>query len=71
MYSCNAKRFKKIVDKVEARKVAPEKVGRLATKIIEKKRPKQVYKINRNPLLMLLNVLPGRFATYVIKLILK
>lgn len=71
LYSCNADRFKRIVDSVEARKVAPEKVGRLAGKILEAKRPKQVYKINRNPLLLLLNVLPKRLATYIIKLILK
>ena len=71
LYSCNAKRFKKIVDSVEARNVKPEKVGRLALKILEAKKPKQVYKINRNPLLLLLNLLPKRLATYIIKLILK
>ena len=71
LYSCNAERFKRIVDGVEARKVSPEKVGRLAVKILETKRPRQVYKINRNPLLLLLNLLPRRLATYIIKLILK
>lgn len=71
LYSCNAKRFKKIVDSVEARNVKPEKVGKLALKILEAKKPKQVYKINRNPLLLLLNLLPKRLATYIIKLILK
>ena len=71
LYSCNAKRFKKIVEDVEARKVSPEKVGRLAVKILEAKSPRQVYKINRNPLLLLLNLLPRRLATYIIKLILK
>lgn len=71
LYSCNAERFKNIVEEVEARKVSPEKVGRLALKILNAKRPKQIYKINRNPLLLLLNILPKRLATYVIKLILK
>lgn len=71
LYSCNAKRFKDIVEGVEARKVKPEKVGDLALKILESKRPRQVYKINRNPLLLLLNVLPSRLATFIIKLILK
>lgn len=71
LYSCNAKRFKKIVDSVEARNVKPEKVGKLALKILKAKKPKQVYKINRNPLLLLLNLLPKRLATYIIKLILK
>ena len=71
LYSCNAKRFKKIVDSVEARNIKPEKVGKLALKILEARKPKQVYKINRNPLLLLLNLLPKRLATYIIKLILK
>ena len=71
LFSCNAERFKRIVDGVEARNVPPSKVGRLSLKILEKKRPRQVYKINRNPLLLLLNILPDRLATFVIKLILK
>jgi NAD(P)-dependent dehydrogenase (short-subunit alcohol dehydrogenase family) len=71
LYSCNAERFKRIVDGVEARNVKPEKVGKLALKILEAKRARQVYKINRNPLLLLLNVLPKRLATYIIKIILK
>ena len=71
LYSCNADRFKRIVDGVEARKVKPEKVGALALKILEAKRPKQVYNINRNPLLLLLDILPKRLATYIIKIILK
>ena len=71
LYSCNAERFKRIVENVEARNVKPEKVGKLAMRILEAKRPRQVYKINRNPLLLLLNVLPKRLATFIIKLILK
>ena len=71
LYSCNAERFKNIVEEVEAMKFSPEKVGSLALKILNAKRPKQIYKINRNPLLLLLNVLPKRLATYIIKLILK
>ena len=71
LYSCNAKRFKSIVEGVEARNVMPEKVGNLALKILEAKRPKHVYKINRNPLLLLLNVLPPRLATFIIKMVLK
>ena len=70
LYSCNAKRFKNIVEGVEARKVSPEKVGNLALKILEAKRPRQVYKINRNPLLLLLDVLPPRLATFIIKMVL-
>lgn len=71
LYSCNAERFKKIVDKVEARKVPPKKIAVKTCKILKAKRPKQVYKINRNPLLLLLNILPRRLQTYIIKKILK
>lgn len=71
LYSCNAERFKDIVEGVEARKVSPDKIGRLALKILDAKTPRQVYKINRNPLLLLLNILPPRVATFIIKLVLK
>lgn len=70
-YSCNAKRFKKIVDSVEARHVTPERLARKSVKIMEKKKPKFVYSINRNPLLLLLNVLPKRMQTWIIKQVLK
>ena len=71
LYSCNAERFKKVVESVEARKVPPEKVAKKALKIAEKKKPRFVYALNRNPLLLLLNALPRRFQTWVIKQILK
>lgn len=71
LYSCNATRFKKVVDGVEARRVTPEKVAKKAVKILCAKRPKYVYKINRNPLLLLLNVLPPRWQTGIIEKILK
>lgn len=71
LYSCNAKRFKRIVNGVEAKHVSVDKIANKAYKIITKKSPKQVYKINRNPLLLLLNALPRRLQTYIIKKILK
>ena len=71
LYSCNAKRFKNIVESVEAKSVKTEKIGKKAVKILAKKRPKLVYKVNRNPLLLLLNILPDRLATFIIKKILK
>ena len=71
LYSYNAKRFKKIVDGVEARNIAPEKIGALAARILRVKRPKYVYSINRNPLLLLLNALPRRMQNFIIKKILK
>lgn len=71
LYACNAKRFKAIVERVEARKVAPEKVAKKTLACLKAKRPKYIYKINRNPLLLLLNVLPPRLQTWIIKKILK
>ena len=71
LYSCNAKRFKKIVEGVEAKKVKPEKIGKKTAKILGRKKPRHIYSVNRNPLLLLLNILPNRLATFIIKLILK
>lgn len=71
LYSCNAKRFKNIVESVEARNVKAEKIGTKTAKILEAKHPRQVYNVNRNPLLLLLNALPKRLATFIIKIILK
>ena len=71
LYSCNAKRFKSIVDRVEARHISTEKLAKKAYKILKKKRPSFVYSINRNPLLLLLNILPKRLQLWIIKLILK
>ena len=71
LYTCNAERFKKVVESVEARKVSPEKVAAKALKIASKRNPRYVYSLNRNPLLLILNALPKRFQTWVIKQILK
>ena len=71
LYKCNAKRFKSIVESVEARSVKSDKIGKKTAKILGRKHPKLVYKVNRNPLLLLLNILPDRLATRIIKLILK
>ncbi|MGM9666287.1 MAG: SDR family NAD(P)-dependent oxidoreductase, partial [Eubacteriales bacterium] len=71
LYSCNAKRFKKIVNNVEARHIPPEKIGKKALKILNKKNPKFAYPINRNPLLLLLNALPKRLQLFAIRQVLK
>ncbi len=71
LYTYNAARFKKIVSSVEARAVSAEKLAKKAVSVIEKKRPKFAYSINRNPLLLLLNVLPKRIQLFAIRMILK
>ena len=71
LYKCNAENFRKIVDSVEAKNVEPIKVAQMACKILNAKKPKFVYNLNRNPLLRLLNVLPAGMQAWVIKQILK
>ncbi len=71
LYPFNAKRFKQIVERVEARRVQASKVARKTLKILREKKPKQVYKLNRNPLLLLLNALPKVCQTRIIKSVLK
>ncbi len=70
LYKYNAERFNQIINKVESRKIPPQKIANLAYKISNKKKPKYVYKINRNPLLLILNALPQRFQNLIIKKIL-
>lgn len=71
LYSCNATRFKKIVDSVEAKNIPPEKIALKAYKIFTKKNPKMAYSINPNSLLKLLNILPKHWQFAIIRKILK
>ena len=71
LYSCNAARFKKIVERVEARRIPPERLARRALSILERKNPAFAYSINRNPLLLLLNLLPKRLQLWAIRLVLR
>lgn len=70
LYSCNAKRFKKIVDSVEARRVPPEKVAKKLLRILAKKKPRFAYALNRNPLLILFDCLPKSLRFFLIRKIL-
>lgn len=71
LYPCNADRFRKIVNTVEARNVPPERIAKTAFRAFEAKRPNYVYSVNRNPYLLLMNILPKRVQTGIIRLILK
>lgn len=71
LYSCNAERFKRIVDGVEARRISTEKLAKRTVSIIEKKKPRFSYAINRNPLLLMLNALPKRMQLFIIRRVLK
>jgi short-subunit dehydrogenase len=71
LYTCNAKRFKNIVNSVEAKNISTEKLANKACAILLKRKVKHVYKINRNKLLLLLNILPKKLQTAIIRKILK
>ena len=71
LYSCNAKRFKSIVESVEARCIPPEKIAEKTEKILGKRHVKFAYAVNRNPLLLMLNCLPKRTQLWIIKKILE
>ncbi len=70
LYKTNTQRFKKIVDSVESKSIEPIKIAKKAYKILNAKKPKFVYNVNRNFLLKVLNFLPKRFQLYIIKRIL-
>lgn len=71
LYSCNADRFKRIVARVEAKCVPPERIAQKTQKILKAKHPGFAYHINRNPLLLLLNALPKRLQLRIIRQVLK
>ena len=71
LYACNAKRFKKIVERVEARCVPPEKIAKKCGKLLEKRKLKFAYAINRNPLLLLFECLPRQLRFFIIRQILR
>lgn len=70
-FSLNAKHFRDIVNSVEAKSVAPEKIGELVWKSLSRKRPAYVYSINRNFLLLLMSALPDHLQIFILKQILK
>ncbi len=71
LHKIGAVRFRKIVNSVESRTVQPEKIADCVFKAASASNPKYVYNINRNPLLLVLNALPDRFQTRIIRGILK
>lgn len=70
-YKCNAERFRAIVDKVEARSIEPTAIAKKTLKLLNKRKPRFAYSINRNPLLLLMNLLPKEMQLSIIRLVLK
>lgn len=71
LYHCNAEKFRRIVDRVETKSVAPEVIAEAVCQALESRHPKFVYNVNRNILLKLMNLLPDVLQTAVIKRILR
>ena len=71
LYKYNSKKFKEITEKVEAKSISTEKLARLVAKIVDKKKPKYIYNINRNFYLRLLSSLPKTWQNGIIRNILK
>lgn len=70
-YRVNADRFRRIVDSVESRSVPPERVADKVATVLTAKRPRRLYNLNRNPLLLLLNALPKDLQEWILIRILK
>ena len=70
LYSCNAARFRRIVERVEARSVPPEKIAEAVCRALGAPRPKPVYSLNPNPLLLLFRLVPQRIRLWIIRMIL-
>ncbi len=71
LYRCNAERFRNIVNGVETKSVPPERIAAAALGALNAKRAKYVVNVNRNLGLRLLNALPARMQTAIVKKILK
>ena len=70
LYPHNAGRFKRIVSRVEARNVPPETIADTVRKALTARKPRLVYKVNRNPLLLLFSRLPQHLQLRIIRKIL-
>lgn len=71
LYACNARRFRAIVNAVEARHIPAERVARKVLRMLRARRLRFAHSINRNPLLLLLNVLPQGLQTWIIGRVLR
>lgn len=67
LYKNQAGRFSGLAAKFMGKPVKPEKIATLIYKATTAKRPKLIYKKNRNPGLVLLNVLPKGMQCAIIK----
>lgn len=71
LYQNTITKFKHIVDKEQGGSIKPERVANLVLKILNKKNPKHVYKINVSKKLKLLNAIPTKLQSKIFKRILR
>ena len=71
LYRVSASRFAAIVDRVESRRVPPERVARAISEALSARRPPLTLSINRNKALMLMSALPQRLQLMLIRLLLR
>ena len=70
LYPLTSDRFRRVVNRVESRSITPDRLAACVVRALRARRPRLVYNVNRNPLLLLLNILPARLRLYIIKRIL-
>ena len=71
LYKNTISKFKHIVDKEHDKGIDPQKIAKTVLKILNKKKPRHVYKKNISKKLKLLNMLPTKTQIKLLKLILK
>lgn len=70
LYRFSSGRFRKIVESIEAKHISPDRIASLIDQVLRAAHPRLVYSINRNPLLLLYQLLPPRLKLFVIRKIL-
>ena len=69
-YPNGSERMRQIVERVETRKIPPEKIAGLVSRILKAKHPRYVYAVNRNPMLLLMNALPDHLQCALLRMLL-
>ena len=67
LYPGQAARFLRVTEKVESKSVPPEAIAAKVRVVLHTKHPRYLYKLNRNPLLLLFGALPKQWQLGIIK----
>ena len=69
IFKKQSKKFYDIVKKFMGKPIEPERVGKLIYKVSNKRYPKYIYNIHRNPGLVILGKLPLRLQCFIVKVL--